>query len=223
MAQPFSREDLSRARVRLLRDGRAANACVSCVTWQGKDWTVKDFSSRPWWVRYCLAPLLMTHELNILKRLQNIEGVAGEAFLVDRFALAIRFLPGRSLSRVPPEEVTTQYLEAMEALLGRVHAQGIVHLDTRGTGNWLVSPEGKPLLIDFQAALSTRCLPASWRRVLELIDMSGVYKKWHEWQPQTMGAEREALYAEAQRWRSRWKLKGYFGRKKKAGDNKFGS
>ena len=220
--QPFTRDDLKNAKIRLLRDGRSANACVSCVTIDGLDWTLKDFAGRSWWVRTFLVPFLLGHEYRILLRLKGIEGIASDAFMLDRNALAIRFLPGRPLSTLKPEEVSSDYLKAMETLLTQVHSRAVVHLDTRGTGNWLVSPQGQPLLIDFQAGLSTRHLPRGLRHVLELIDMSGVYKKWREWHPETFGTEMEALWQEAQKWRSRWKLKGYFGLKKKAGDNKFG-
>ena len=66
--KPFTREDLAQADVQLLRDGRAANAVVTCVTWKGRRWTVKDFSSRSWWVRRLLAPFLLGRELKILRR-----------------------------------------------------------------------------------------------------------------------------------------------------------
>lgn len=217
----FTREQMHQAPKRLLRDGRAVNACVSCVSYGGKQWTVKDFSIRNFLVRTFLAPFLLRHELKILRQLQGLEGIAQESFAVDSKAIAIHFLPGRPLSELKPEEVTTQYLEQMEELLAAVHTRGVVHLDTRGTGNWLVSPEGKPLLIDFQAAMQTHWMPRSWRQIVELIDLSGVYKKWLEWHPETMGNERQARWQEAQYWRQKWKFHGYFGMKKKSGHNRF--
>ena len=211
----FTREEMASLPTKLLRDGRAANARVTCVTWQGRQWTVKDFAPRNWWVRTFLAPFLLGHEFKILQKLKGIDGVASDSFRIDRHAVAIEFLPGARLAKTDPKDISTQYLVDMEALLQNVHDHGVVHLDTRGTGNWLVSPEGKPLLIDFQAALTTGWMPASWRRVVELVDMSGVYKKWKEWQPETMGAEREALYEEALRWRRKWVFEGYFGTRKR--------
>ena len=211
----FTREEMAALPSRLLRDGRAANARVTCVTWQGREWTVKDFSPRNWWVRTFLAPFLLGHEFKILQKLICVEGVASDSFVIDRHAIAIAFLPGSPLGKKDPAEVTTTFLEQMEALLNRVHERGVVHLDTRGTGNWLVSPEGTPLLIDFQASLTTGWMPASWRRIIELVDMSGVYKKWKQWQPETMGAEREALFEEAQHWRRKWVFEGYFGKRKR--------
>jgi hypothetical protein len=90
-----------------------------------------------------------------------------------------------------------------------------VHLDTRGGSNMLMLPDGSPGLFDFQAALSTRWMPAAMRRVLESLDLGGVYKKWALWQPQAMGAERREKFEHANRWRRAWVLRGYFGMKKK--------
>lgn len=217
----FTRDQMLKAPKRLLRDGRAVNACVSCVSYGGKQWTVKDFSTRNFWVRTFLAPFLLRHELNVLRQLRGVEGIAQECFAIDSMAIAIHFLPGRPLSQLKPEEVTTNYLVQMEDLLAKVHQRGVVHLDTRGTGNWLVSPEGKPLLIDFQAAMQTYWMPKSWRHIVELIDLSGVYKKWLEWHPETMGRERQVRWQEAQYWRQKWKFHGYFGMKKTSSNNRF--
>ena len=211
----FTRAQMTELPSRLLRDGRAANARVTCVTWQGREWTVKDFSPRNWWVRTFLAPFLLGHEFKILQKLNGVTGVASDSFVIDRHAIAIAFLPGTPLSEKDPAEISTQFLEEMETLLQGVHDRGVVHLDTRGTGNWLVSLEGKPLLIDFQASLTTGWMPASLRRIIELVDMSGVYKKWKEWQPQTMGQERQARYEEALYWRRKWVFEGYFGKRKR--------
>ena len=102
-------------------------------------------------------------------------------------------------------------LVALEALLRQVHARGLVHLDTRGGGNLLIGPDGSPGIIDFQAALSTRWMPRSLRRWLEDMDMSGVYKKWQRWQPDTLGAARLESLDRLNRWRRWWFLRGYFG------------
>ena len=58
-SKPFERADMERAKVTLLRNGRIANAVVSRVDLDGRSWTVKDFSERPWYVRWVLAPFLL--------------------------------------------------------------------------------------------------------------------------------------------------------------------
>lgn len=213
--KPFTRDDLAQADVQLLRDGRAANAVVTCVTWCGKRWTVKDFSSRSWWVRRLIAPFLLARELKILSRLQGVDGVAPEAFRIDDAAIAVRFMEGRGLGKVPKEEVTVEFLTAFEKLLQAIHERGVVHLDVRGTGNVVMRPDGTPGLIDFQASLITEWMPSWLRNLLEDMDRSGALKKWRKYRPEAMGAERIVELERIDKLRRYWIFRGYFGRKKK--------
>jgi len=211
----FGRAQLDRAERELLRDGRFANARVERVRIDGVDWIFKDFSSRAFFVRHTIARFLLGREVRALRRLEGIPGVPSMAFRVDAFAMAARFVPGRSLANVKSMPVSTAYLTALEALLQQVHARGLVHLDTRGGGNLLMQPDGRPGIIDFQAALSTRWMPRALRTWLEHMDLSGIYKKWQRWQPDTLGAQRLALLDRLNRWRRWWLLRGYFGLSKK--------
>ena len=212
--QPLTRENLTKMPTRLLRNGRSANARVTCVTAGQTRWTVKDFIDRSFFVRHFIAPLLLKHEMAILSKLQGIRGIAREVFAIDRYAIAISYAEGTRLEDVDQSQLSVQFFEEMEKILLEMHSRDVAHLDTRGTGNWLVSGSGNPLLIDFQSAISLTYLPARLREIIELIDLSGVYKKWALWQPDTMGKERMALYMKGEAWRKRWVFKGYFGRKK---------
>lgn len=211
----FGRADLARAQRELLRDGRWANARVEKVTLDGVAWTLKDFSSRPFIVRNTIGRFLSRREWLALTRLAGIDGVPAQAFRVDGHAIAARYLSGTVLAKVAPEQVGSAFLESFEALMTAMHARGIVHLDTGGGSNMLMQADGRPGLIDFQAALFTAHLPGGVRRLLEDIDMAGLYKKWVLWQPQTFGARRRAVLERMQRWRRFWVLRGYFGMKKK--------
>jgi tRNA A-37 threonylcarbamoyl transferase component Bud32 len=211
----FERAQLASAERELLRDGRFANARVERVRIDGVDWIFKDFSSRSFVVRHGIGRFLLGREVRALRRLDGIAGVPSRAFRVDAFSMAARFVPGRTLARVEAAQVSTEYLVALEALLGHVHARGLVHLDTRGGGNLLMMPSGAPGIIDFQAALSTRWMPRAMRAWFEAMDLSGVYKKWQAWQPETMGAQRLASFERLNRWRRWWFLRGYLGLRKK--------
>lgn len=221
----FTRADLIRAERTLLRDGRWANARVERVSIASAEWTVKDFSSRSWWVRNTLGRLLLRRELRALQRLQGISGTPGDAFRLDAHAIAARFVPGRSLAKIDRALITPSYLEHLEGLLEAVHARGVVHLDTRGAGNLLMLPDGTPGIIDFQASVSTTWMPSRLRRLLEGLDMAGVYKKWAAWQPQAMDGERRARFERSNRWRKLWLPRGYFGlsKRRRAGRRESGS
>jgi tRNA A-37 threonylcarbamoyl transferase component Bud32 len=211
----FGRDALASAERELLRDGRFANARVERLRIDGVDWLFKDFAPRSFVVRHTVGRFLLGREVRALRRLQGINGVPTAAFRVDAFSMAARFVPGRTLARVEAAQVSTDYLVALEALLRQVHARGLVHRDPRGGGNLLMMPDGAPGIIDFQAALSTRCMPAGLRRGLEAVDLSGVYKKWLQWQPETLGEARLASFERLNRWRRWWLLRGYFGLRKK--------
>jgi hypothetical protein len=208
---PFDRAALDAGSKELLRDGRWANARVVRFNFAGADWVVKDFAPRFFWVRNTLGRLLLRRELRALQRLAGIEGVPGDAFRIDQHAIAARYIPGVTLGNVSVEQLNASFFAALERLLQLVHARGIVHLDTRGTGNMLMTPEGRPALIDFQASLGTWWMPLSWRRWLDDLDMTGVYKKWLQHDPESMGAERRALYEYMTRRRRLWVARGYAG------------
>lgn len=195
----------------MLRDGRWANAQVYRVECDGRAWVVKDFAGRSFWVRNTVGRLLLTRELRALERLAGIDGIPQNAFRIDAGAIAAEYIPGVTLGNAPPETLHADFFVDLERLLEAVHRRGIVHLDTGGTGNMLRRPDGKPALIDFQASLSTHRLPRRWRRWLDNLDMRGVYKKWLQHDPDSMGPARRALYERMTRQRRLWIARGYAG------------
>jgi hypothetical protein len=210
----FDRAALAAAERKLLRDGRFANARVERVHIGGADWILKDFATRAFVVRHTVGRFLLGREVRALRRLEGLPGIPSQAFRVDALSMAARFVPGRALADTPDGPFSTEFLLALEALLRQVHARGVVHLDTRGGGNLLIGPDGAPGIIDFQAALSTRWMPQALRGWFEDMDLSGIYKKWQRWQPDTLGDERQALLDRLNRWRRWWLLRGYFGLRK---------
>lgn len=211
MTQAFTRDDLSHLQSKLQRDGHLFNARVSCVTdADGVAWTVKDFSSRPWYVKL-VTRFLLARELKALGRLKGLEGFASDAFRIDRDAIAVRFIPGKILSQVSPDRVSVDFLERLESLIYRMHEVGIVHLDIRSMSNILMQEDGKPAIIDFQAALCTDHLPRFIRKALEDFDLSGSYKKWLRFQPEAMGEIRRRELERINKVRRFWILRGYFG------------
>ena len=210
----FTRQDLKTMPLKLLRDGRMANTKVFCATFNGELWTVKDFGDRPWYVRNTIGRFLIRREVAFLQRLEGIDGVSPGAFRIDAFAMAVRFVPGETVHKTRRELVTPEFLEALEALLNRIHERHVVHLDCRGVGNVLYREDGKPALIDFQSALYTRFMPRFLRRALEDLDRSAVLKRWKRYHPNLMGEKRLREFERIEKLRHLWVLQGYFGVKK---------
>ena len=213
-SKPFTRAQLLAAPCQILREGRWANARVVRATIGGTDWTVKDFGARSWWVRNLFGRWLLRRELRALRALAGVDGVPAQAFRVDAHAIAARFVPGVTLDRAPREQMNEAFFLALESLFGQVHARGLVHLDSRGSSNLLVTPQGRPAVIDFQAALRTTLLPPPLRRALEAVDLGGVYKNWLRHAPESLDAGRRAFYERSTRLRRLWIGRGYFGVRK---------
>ncbi len=210
-SSPFTRADFEQERGEVLNEGRWANAVLHLFRREGGVWVVKDFRPRNPLVRETIGTLLTAREMRGLNRIAGIPGVPVDAFRLDRHALAYRYTVGSSLARPGIGTLPTEFYAALEQLLRQVHARGIVHLDVRNARNVLVDEQGRPVLLDFQSHLATTWLPRRLRELVELFDLSGVYKHWAGSQPDSLGEARAEVLARMNRWRRFWVLRGYMG------------
>lgn len=211
--RPFTRTDLERGAPRILNKGRWANATVLVHEQEGAQWVVKDFLDCPLPYRETLGRFMVNRELSALERLRGLAGVPSDAFRIDAYAFAYRFVPGIEMADAGPDRATPEFFRALEAVVLAMHVRNIAHLDLRYGGNILVGDAGEPLLVDFQSHVKLRGLPGFLRKWLENVDLAGVYKHWSHRHPDSLGAQRLALLGRANRWRKLWVLKGYFGLK----------
>lgn len=210
-AQPFTRADLERDQEGVLNQGRWGNADIRTIRVGDTLWAVKDFAGRATIVRITWGVFIVQRELSALQKLAGLEGFPLDAFRVDRFALAYRYVEGTTLPRAEPELLTPQFFESLEQLTKSMHARGVSHLDLRYRQNVLVTPQGTPVVIDFQSYIGLNGLPHWIRTWLQNIDLAGVYKHWFVRHPDSLGQERMALLEKLNRKRRLWFLKGYAG------------
>jgi RIO-like serine/threonine protein kinase len=135
--------------------------------------------------------------------------VPQDPFLVDRFALAYRYMPGRTLAAIGPGGLPGTFFEALERLAENIHARGIAHLDLRYRQNVLVLDDGTPAVLDFQACVHLDRLPRFLRTLAEQVDFSGVYKHWLLRSSEPMDERRLAAYRRLARRRRLWVVHGY--------------
>jgi len=211
--RPFTRADLGHAPSRILNKGRWANATVFVYERSGAQWVVKDFRGCPFPYRETVGRFMVSRELSALERLKGLSGVPAGAFRVDAYAIAYRFVPGIEMADAGPDRATPEFFRALEAVVLAMHRRNIVHLDLRYGGNILVGDADEPLLLDFQSHVKLGGLPRFLKRMLEAVDLAGVYKHWSHRHPDSLGAERLAFLGRANAWRKFWVLKGYFGLK----------
>src|SRR5512134_139597 len=130
-AIPFTREEFDRSESRLLHGGRWGNADLSLFRKEGKAWVVKDFRHCPFGVRHTWGTYMAGRELSALRRLSGIPGFPEDAFRLDRYAIAYRFIPGEEIGQADPALLTPGFFESLESLVERMHGRGIAHLDIR--------------------------------------------------------------------------------------------
>lgn len=218
---PFTRADLEQGPRRRLSEGRWANAILYRYEQMGTSWVVKDFASRSFLVRNLIGRFLVRREFGWLRRMNGIPAAPRDAFRVDSYALAYRFVPGISLRLTDPAALPPGFFPALEECIRQMHARArIAHLDLRNAHNILVTDAGEPSLLDFQSCLSTRWLPPPLRRFAERIDFAAIYKHWAKRSPGTLGPERSAALERMNRLRPLWILRGYIGARRAGGSRK---
>ena len=119
------------------------------------DTIVRDTRAARPWARW-LARHLMRREHRALTRLALGPGIDG----IPR-ALSMGSPPGvlvRSWIEATPMHLAqprdAAYFRAASRLVRRLHAAGVIHNDLAKETNWLVTPDGRPALVDFQLAMT---------------------------------------------------------------------
>ena len=208
----FTRTDLERGPREVLSQGRWANAVLYRFEHEGTSWVVKDFRPRGALVRLLIGRFLVGREFRALSRLDGIPATPQGAFRIDPYALAYRFVPGRSLRGTRDVVFGPDFFPALERGLAAMHSQAnLAHFDLRNAKNILMTDSGEPLLLDFQSAAGTGWMPGPLRRFAERVDLAAIYKHWKKRSPDTMGEERLAALARMNRIRPLWALRGYIG------------
>jgi hypothetical protein len=169
-------------------DDAAGEHAMTTAT--GRVLVERDTSEARWWLR-TLARRLARREARALQALRHLPGVPRlEAW--DGTCLRRTWLEGEPLHRVQPREAA--YFREALRLLRRLHAAGVVHNDLAKEPNWLVTPSGRPALIDFQLALHPR-YRGRWFRALAYDDLRHLLKHKQTYCPASLTRRQHRLLA----------------------------
>lgn len=113
------------------------------------------------------------------------------------------YMDGAAMHLAPPRG-DVAYFRRARRLLQQLHRAGIAHNDLAKEANWLVRPDGRPALIDFQ--LAVRGAPRSaWMRLLAREDLRHLLKHKRTYCPDAITpVERRVLR------RTSWVRKAWF-------------
>ncbi len=114
----------------------------------GERVVVRDSAAAATGLRW-LARQLLHREANALAKLTDIEGFA-QIVRLEPDWLMRSFLDGEPMQRGKPTDPA--YFKCAARLLRKMHRAGVVHNDLAKEPNFLVRPNGKPAIVDFQIA-----------------------------------------------------------------------
>ncbi|MBM5812948.1 MAG: serine/threonine protein kinase [Gammaproteobacteria bacterium] len=148
----------------------------------------RDTQGARWWLRW-LARWLCRREARALARL---DGLPGTPRLINagRDHLQREWLDGRPMQLAQPRDPA--WYRAALALLVALHRRGVAHNDLAKEPNWLVTPDGRPALVDFQLASVTR-RRGRWFRMLAREDLRHLLKHKRSYCPQRLTARQRHL------------------------------
>lgn len=109
---------------------------------------VRDVSGAAAWLRW-LARRLLRREAAALAVLAGIDGVP-ELITADRDRLQRSYVAGQPMQHARPRDPA--YFREAFRLLRLLHARNVAHNDLAKEPNLLVTPDGKPVFVDFQLA-----------------------------------------------------------------------
>lgn len=117
------------------------------------DTVVRDARVARPWARW-LAFHLMRREHRALTRLALKRGIDGIPRVLELAPgiLTRTWIEGSPMQIARPRDAA--YFRAASKLLRRLHAANVIHNDLAKETNWLVTPDGRPALVDFQLAMT---------------------------------------------------------------------
>ena len=145
-----------------------------------------------------LGQALCEHEVTTLRRLDHIETVPHVLARYGKTGFMYQYIPGRSLNE--QKELPDDFFDCLLELLSRIHQNNIVYLDMNKRGNIIVSPKGKPYLIDFQISLHlsdrfalSKKLSDYIRNILQRADIYHLFKHKRKLSPHLLRPNEQSL------------------------------
>ena len=200
----MNRKEIEKKSVRLTK-GHFGKPDLKQVEVNGLSLMVKDVGEKHFFLRWTLGLWLIHKEWKIYSRLVGIKGIPRPIERVDRFAFAIRFVPGRPILR--GELLPSSFFPDLESVLGQVHARGVVHMDLRHKGNILISEKGEPFLIDFNSSFAFKergILRRYLFPLLRWVDYGGLLKLKKRISPSFLTPDETAFLRKFDRIRRLW-------------------
>jgi RIO-like serine/threonine protein kinase len=158
------------------------------------DTIVRDASSARPWARW-LALRLLRREHRALTRLALGAGIDGipRVLEVAPDRLVRGWIEASPMHVARPAD--PNYFRAALRLVRRLHAADVIHNDLAKETNWLVTPDGRPALVDFQLAMTLSRRRGRLARALGHDDIRHLLKHKRTYLPDRLTAREKRILA----------------------------
>ncbi len=136
-------------------------ADVYALPWQRRPALLKDFSRRPWWVRWTVGRFVLGREFRALRRLDGQIGVPRLLGTAGPHAMLMERLAARRMPRNRERPPSAEFFDRLRRLIDALHARGIGHGDLRRM-NILMDEAEQPYLIDFATSVTAKPGLSGW-------------------------------------------------------------
>lgn len=113
---------------------------------------VKDYAAKSFFFRFFIGIISNRREALIYRKLNGLPGIPEWVGLIDRYAIAIVYVPGRNASELKSGELTPPFFKRLREIVDIVHDRGVVLCDLRNIKNVILGEDGAPYLVDFSTA-----------------------------------------------------------------------
>src|SRR5881296_63591 len=153
MAETLEATAANPVSIQIIRQGGWAKPDIKSVVYGDDRAILKDFSDKSWPVRL-LGRHQVVREMRALRRLQGLAGIPkcyGEA---GRVGILMEPMEGERITRWcrRKRDQAGPMFEKLQRLVAQIHSRGVAHIDLRKRDNILVTEDGRPCIIDFNAS-----------------------------------------------------------------------
>jgi RIO-like serine/threonine protein kinase len=138
----------------ILREPSGTRPALWVIEEGGKRVVVKDYSVNGFFFRNTVGRFLVWRETRAYGRLRGMRGIPGFHCVIGGLALIIDEMPGKNMEGLEmKEKLPPRFFLELRDLVDNVHERGLTHCDLKRAPNIIVGCDGKPIIIDWSAAL----------------------------------------------------------------------
>jgi hypothetical protein len=148
----INRDSLRSKVIEEIRKGNPWKPDILLVKGDSGPMVIKDYYDRPFLYRVFVGLFSIWQENRMYQKLAGINGIPICYGKIDRYAIGLEFIQGRTASRLQAGEVKPVFFTRLRSIIDEIHARGIVLCDMRNKKNVLVTDTLEPYIIDLCTA-----------------------------------------------------------------------